>query len=473
MAFLLQRSVNQVTSSPKQLALRLLLLTFLFLWMAPIDAKNSFWSRFTGRNSKRTDLCTGRLPPLAQSTASNYSPLFPHIDAFRDLPFDKREVAWVECALISLENHVHKSEIRKKSKSSAFSKFTSKISTAFFALKSPFLGHKKKRPHLTYGDGWINRGGEGYVYNGVWNHPQKETTSPPMDVVIKKIPKKDIKEIPKKDIEGISNVSMSDSEAPLPIKHQFFLIQEIMITLIAYATVPSGVIRILDIILDDPEYWYIIMEKAQGDLFSLFETPEDLKRFSPSDHDISEPIQEHVARSVFKNVFTTLSVLNGKEIVHRDIKPENLLYFCTDRSCSVKITDFSFAVKGFDKLDKVPFRGTPEYLPRCILEGDCNNKRHKETVDVYGLLATLDDFLSYPVQPGTENGPRDRFKYLDRDWKNISYRKRPISQELITLRRLVLNDYFWTFFPMSFQELRGPIEKWFNADLRHNHPAKF
>lgn len=54
------------------------------------------------------------------------------------------------------------------------------------------------------------------------------------------------------------------------------------------------------------------------------------------------PLEEPLARSLFKQLLDGLSYIHSQNIIHRDIKPENILF---DEHFNLKICDFGLSVK--------------------------------------------------------------------------------------------------------------------------------
>lgn len=54
------------------------------------------------------------------------------------------------------------------------------------------------------------------------------------------------------------------------------------------------------------------------------------------------PLEEPLARALFRQLLDGLSYIHSENIIHRDIKPENILF---DQSFNLKICDFGLSIK--------------------------------------------------------------------------------------------------------------------------------
>lgn len=323
------------------------------------------------------------------------------------------------------------------------------LETKYSASKLPFTRGKK-----------IQKGGEGVVFKGRWNVMKGIFTRSP-HVAIKRI---------KKSKGTKREVSRDKARFELGIR----------LWLHSYYYASDSVTQLLDVYLDDPEDWYIIMEKAAGDLLSLPRDEKALRKFGlEKGRKLEQPFPEELGKSVFKNVIKGLSLLNGAGIIHRDIKSDNLLYFCSSSSCKVKIADFSLASFSIDDdLLSIRHAGTPEYLPKCMLGEYPPFNRHKKTVDVYGIIATLYDFLEGPPYylnnppsflPATRTGMQAEF-YLKRydEYYGLAMKGERRSEELLAIYSAVLDEDRWESHTLEFFEIAPLLEKWMHSEPRQN-----
>lgn len=138
-----------------------------------------------------------------------------------------------------------------------------------------------------------------------------------------------------------------------------------------------NIIRIVDLIEDDENY-YVVSELVKGG--ELFKRLTKLESFS-----------EAQAADIVNQIMLGLNYLHKKNITHRDIKPENILLVSDDiDNFEIKIADLGFAQE-FDQdtgLDLV--LGTPLYMaPELVL-----NKKYNEKVDVWSLGVITYQLLS-------------------------------------------------------------------------------
>ena len=129
-----------------------------------------------------------------------------------------------------------------------------------------------------------------------------------------------------------------------------------------------NIIRIIDLIEDDENY-YVVSELVRGG--ELFKRLTKLTSFT-----------ETQAADIIHQIMLGLNYMHLQSITHRDIKPENIL-LVSDMvdNFDIKIADLGFAQQ-FDKetgLDLV--LGTPLYMAPELIK----HQKYSEKVDVWGL----------------------------------------------------------------------------------------
>lgn len=171
-----------------------------------------------------------------------------------------------------------------------------------------------------------------------------------------------------------------------------------------------NIIRIVDLIEDDENY-YVVSELVKGG--ELFKRLTKLESFS-----------EAQAADIVNQIMLGLNYLHKKNITHRDIKPENILLVSDDiDNFEIKIADLGFAQE-FDQeagLDLV--LGTPLYMaPELVL-----NKKYNEKVDVwslgvitYQLLSGRTPFDASKIKKINYNIINKKVKFPDKQWIGIS-----------------------------------------------------
>lgn len=122
----------------------------------------------------------------------------------------------------------------------------------------------------------------------------------------------------------IQNKTKMTEEARLLIRHECTILSELN---------HPNVIKIYGG-YDDGEIIYWILPLLAGDLFHL------MSKF--------QPMTEHSARSLFRQLAKAVAYCHSKDIIHRDIKLENVLIRtdCQQPSeCTLVLTDFGFATR--------------------------------------------------------------------------------------------------------------------------------
>jgi calcium-dependent protein kinase len=157
-----------------------------------------------------------------------------------------------------------------------------------------------------------------------------------------------------------------------------------------------NIIRIVDLLEDDDNY-YVVSEVVHGG--ELFKRLTKLESFN-----------EAQAADITHQIMLGLNYLHKQSITHRDIKPENILLVSDEiDNFEVKIADLGFAQQ-FDKetgLDLV--LGTPLYMaPELVL-----NQKYSEKVDVWSL-----GVITYQLLSGRT--PFDASKIKKINWNIIN-----------------------------------------------------
>ncbi|RKP12813.1 kinase-like domain-containing protein [Piptocephalis cylindrospora] len=274
--------------------------------------------------------------------------------------------------------------------------------------------------------------------------------------------------------------------------------REVLITIAAHSLAPRGVIRPVDIYLDDPDHWIIVMEKADGDVSHLLEDPDTLNKFHQAGAVAGRPIPEIIIREIYAQPIMAIYLMNKAHITHRDIKNENLLYSCSGGPCRVMIADFGFSTLTDAELMTEPFCGTPYVLPLCMLNGSYGNRNHRRTMDVYGIISSIHVAASYEgkLKASTPEKltdsttlvskkemsskasvleEKEKMSFLStvvqkgkgvlRYWKGGAFVKRPISDELKAIFKAVLIQENWEPNPKTIGQLIPLLHSWAHAPL--------
>ena len=189
------------------------------------------------------------------------------------------------------------------------------------------------------------------------------------------------------------------------------------------------------------------------------------------------PLEEKIARSIFRKLVLAVADLHDNGYVHKDLKPENILL---DEDFQLKIGDFGLCEQ-FDLLrgDKMTSKvGTENYIPPEFY--DCQSYSGTK-VDVFGLGVILfllvigsppffkatqnDPFYKYFVQGKTDSfwqafekklrrqqGFKDSFKHLIEELLSNNADLRPTTKNVLGFNWMKEDIY-------SDHELRAELEK--------------
>merc|ERR1712228_102158 len=108
----------------------------------------------------------------------------------------------------------------------------------------------------------------------------------------------------------------------------------------------DGIIGFVDMFFDE-KYYYLIMEKADFDLYHIMKQ--------------NGHTSEKKTRQIIYALLKTLKYMHAKNVVHRDLKPENIVFLTSDPA-NPRLIDFGDAE--IAKKDKIysEFVGTPPYM---------------------------------------------------------------------------------------------------------------
>lgn len=158
----------------------------------------------------------------------------------------------------------------------------------------------------------------------------------------------------------------------------------------------------------DRTFLYMLLEfAAGGELFSYL---RKAGRF---------PVNTGVFYSA--EIILSLEYLHSLMIAYRDLKPENILL---DREGHVKITDFGFAKKLYDRTWTLC--GTPEYLAPEVIQ----SRGHNKAVDWWSLGVLIYEMLSgYP--PFVDENPFGTYEKILAGKLEWSRHVDPVARDLI------------------------------------------
>jgi calcium/calmodulin-dependent protein kinase I len=153
------------------------------------------------------------------------------------------------------------------------------------------------------------------------------------------------------------------------------------------------IIRLYDFFVE-PSTYYLVMERMRGG--ELFDRVVAKAYYN-----------EKEARDTCKILLEAVGYCHKHHVAHRDLKPENLLLLSEEDDSTVKIADFGFAKKVYEKNCLTTQCGTPGYVAPEILEGT----PYDERADMWSVGVILYILLGgYP--PFIESTQRDLFRKI-------------------------------------------------------------
>jgi tRNA A-37 threonylcarbamoyl transferase component Bud32 len=121
------------------------------------------------------------------------------------------------------------------------------------------------------------------------------------------------------------------------------------------------IIRLYDF-FEEPSTYYLVLERMRGG--ELFDRIVAKAYYN-----------EKEARDTCKILLEAVQYCHDHRIAHRDLKPENLLLLSENDDSAVKIADFGFAKRVYEKNSLTTQCGTPGYVAPEILEGTPYDER--------------------------------------------------------------------------------------------------
>ncbi|KAL7561933.1 hypothetical protein ACA910_005091 [Epithemia clementina (nom. ined.)] len=182
------------------------------------------------------------------------------------------------------------------------------------------------------------------------------------------------------------------------------------------------IIRLYDF-FEEPSTYYLVMERMRGG--ELFDRIVAKAYYN-----------EKEARDTCKILLEAVWYMHDNHVAHRDLKPENLLLLSENDDSAVKIADFGFAKKVFQKNSLTTQCGTPGYVAPEILEGT----PYDERADMWSVGVILYILLGgYP--PFIESTQRDLFKKIRKGeyefheeyWGTVTVEAKELISSLLTV----------------------------------------
>eukprot|EP00484_Ammonia_sp_Unknown_P029931 CAMPEP_0197050804 /NCGR_PEP_ID=MMETSP1384-20130603/25621_1 /TAXON_ID=29189 /ORGANISM="Ammonia sp." /LENGTH=515 /DNA_ID=CAMNT_0042483263 /DNA_START=58 /DNA_END=1605 /DNA_ORIENTATION=+ len=133
----------------------------------------------------------------------------------------------------------------------------------------------------------------------------------------------------------------------------------------------DGIITFIDMFYDE-QYYYILLEKADYDLYQVMQRKGHLS--------------ESKTKKIIHSLLVAVSYLHGKNLAHRDLKPENIV-FVASQSDHPRIIDFSDATIANDDRTYTEFVGTPSYMSPERLGEHNGSQLKKADIWAIGVIA--------------------------------------------------------------------------------------
>ncbi|KAI9227670.1 MAG: kinase-like domain-containing protein [Piptocephalis tieghemiana] len=226
--------------------------------------------------------------------------------------------------------------------------------------------------------------------------------------------------------------------------------------MLTYPKAPKSTLRVLDVYLDHPTHWILVLEYAEYNLLSYLKAHTAAKVKDKAIEKVTRQLSEEEILRVFFPLFRASRNLSKSGELHADIKPENILLVRESDKLRPKLADFGlYRSKRYANFYTMQ-AGTPRYFPLEYLKRTNYkiNTKHIESLDAYALILTLHECLMYPA--------RDYLLSSDRGYKKnknpADMPFRTISEPLRLLLRTVLTPGAWYKHPLTIQDLEPYID---------------
>jgi len=243
-----------------------------------------------------------------------------------------------------------------------------------------------------------------------------------------------------------------------------------------------NVIKLIDLKMDS-NYYYIVMELANGGNLSLC-LQNYIKKYN-------NPFPEEIVQHLMKQIVSAIAYIHSMNVIHRDLKLKNIMVnFDSDidkqnlnmMKAKIKIIDF-----GISKINEEAFslRGTPNYMDPMLLEEYTREikdklRPYRQEVDIWSLgclcyelyMGELlfksqknDDLKEYieVLFEQIKNGKYYLFKYVSPELKDflsqmIQYdgNSRLTAKELLDHPFLTRNAKDFNKFPINYPNRPKP-----------------
>ena len=173
----------------------------------------------------------------------------------------------------------------------------------------------------------------------------------------------------------------------------------------------------------DQKYFHFVIEYCNGG--ELFDRISSIGSLYEAD-----------ASKIIKKLWSAIAHLHDKDICHRDLKPENILFKSKDPEAEIKLIDFGLSTYTREDRTMKTRVGTPFYVAPEVLKGNYQKSWDMWSIGViaYVLLWGYPPFYAQTDEEIYQKIDNLDFKYLVKDWKNIS----PAAKDFIN--KLLVKD---------------------------------
>jgi calcium/calmodulin-dependent protein kinase I len=194
----------------------------------------------------------------------------------------------------------------------------------------------------------------------------------------------------------------------------------------------ESIVTLNDVLETDLHYYLVMELMGGGDAFDRI-----LKKGM---------YPEVEARTVARNLLSSVGYMHYLTVAHRDLKPQNLLFQNPHNDTDFKIAGFSFAKRVLQPKSLRTRCGTPTYVAPEILMGELYDQAidmWSVGVVIYVVLVGYPPFLEEDQQLQCRKICGAQYEFFEDDWGNISEQARDLIQRLLVVdpdRRLTASE---------------------------------
>jgi calcium/calmodulin-dependent protein kinase I len=182
------------------------------------------------------------------------------------------------------------------------------------------------------------------------------------------------------------------------------------------------IIRLFDF-FEEPSTYYLVMERMRGG--ELFDRIVAKAYYN-----------EKEARDTCRIMLGAMAYCHDHHVAHRDLKPENLLLLYEHDDSAVKIADFGFAKRVYQKKSLKTQCGTPGYVAPEILEGNLYDERADNWsvgVILYILLGGYPPFIESTQRDLFRKIRKGEYEFHEEYWGTVSHDAKSLISSLLTV----------------------------------------